>query len=514
MRIVTCAQMRELEKLAVAEGISSLRLMENAGSAAARCIRENTPVAGKRCTVLCGRGNNGGDGFVVARRLHDNGAQVAVILACGAPTTPEATEMYERLGALRQSVLPIEEERACADAVRECDVLVDAVFGTGFHGAPRGPLLASLFGQVNRSGAAVYALDMPSGADADSGAVEGECIAAGVTISFGAPKTGQFLSPAAGYCGRVVTVAIGLPEGSASGLSGPSVELLEEAGVAALIPRRRRDANKGSFGRVFCLCGSLGMAGAALLAAKGALRAGAGLVTLGVPEPVYLPVASNLTEALVYPLPATPAGAAAFSAWERVAELSAAANVLLVGCGLSRDEGTRALVHRLVREAPEGKTVILDADGINAFEGHIDVLRTSKASLILTPHPGEMARLCGKSIPEIQRTRLSTARGFAQSMGLTLVLKGAGTVVAARDGTAYVNPTGNPGMARGGSGDLLAGMVAALAAQGLADADAACAAVYIHGAAGDRCAERLSQTGMLPSDMLLEVPQIFRALSR
>lgn len=517
MVIVTCAQMREMEKNAIASGISALRLMENAGSAAARCIRESMPVAGRHCLVVCGKGNNGGDGFVVARRLMETNAQVTVVMACGAPVTPEAGEVFERLSNLRPTVIDASQTERCAAAIAASDIVVDAVYGTGFHGNIKDEGVAALISAVNESRAKVFALDMPSGANADTGEAEGQCIRADTTISFGAPKTGQFLFPAANSCGRVLTVGIGLLD-SAYRLSGAQVELLDGGMVHGMLPVREKNSNKGTFGKAVLLCGSLGMAGAAYLAASGALRTGAGLVTLAVPQPVYLPVASKLDECMVYPLEATEGGAAAFSNLERIRELARGATALVVGCGLSRDDETAQLVRELV--APEAREddiacpIILDADGINAFEGHIDLLRTSKAELILTPHPGEMARLCGMTAAKIQENRLDVARNFAKDFGVTLVLKGANTIVAAKDGPAYINPTGNPGMAKGGSGDILAGMTAGLAAQKIAPVKAACCGVYIHGCAGDRAAGKLSQYGMIPTDMLSEVPQIFREMSR
>jgi len=511
MRIVTCAQMREMESIALDSGISALRLMENAGSAAARCIRETLPVAGKRCTVICGHGNNGGDGFVVARRLLESNAQVTVLMACGSPGTTESADMFERLSSLRPVIIDASQTQRSIIAIKSSDIIVDAVFGTGFREAVIEPRLTDLFEAINNSGAEIFSLDMPSGANADTGEISGACIKACCTVTFGAPKTGQFVFPAATFCGRIATVGIGLPESSFT-LHNLSVELPDKDLIAGMLPKRAIDSNKGNYGNVLCLCGSLGMAGAAYLAAMGALRCGAGIVTLGVPQSVYLPIASKLNECLVYPLAATPAGSFAYSNLEAIQEMAKKTSVMLLGCGLSLNEETKSLVRDIVGSL--SCPIILDADGINAFEGHIDLLRTSKAELILTPHPGEMSRLCGKPIAEIQRNRLDTAREFAKEYGVTLVLKGANTVVAAKDGRAFINPTGNPGMAKGGSGDILAGMTAALTAQGIEPVKAACCAVFIHGLAGDLCAEKLSQYGMLPSDMLMEIPQIFRDMSR
>ena len=509
MQIIRCAQMKQVEQAAMAEGITSLRLMENAGSAAARVIRRAVDPGKLACTVLCGSGNNGGDGFVVARRLLEAGAEVAVILACGGPKTPEATEMCDRLSGLNIPQIDFARESArCLMRVDRSRIVVDAVFGTGFHGRVEGPL-AALFERVNRCGAAVFALDMPSGANADTGEVEGACIRAAQTITFGACKTGQLESPAVDYCGRIAAVDIGIP---AEAFTGGVGELLTEADIRDKLPLRRRSANKGSFGRVACVCGSRAMSGAAYMAAMGALRCGAGIVTLGVPRGIQPILAGKLTEAMVTPLAETPAGSLSMSAWAPLAELTGRATAVALGCGLTQTPETARLVRDLVGAAR--CPTVLDADGINAVAGHMNVLRETSAPLILTPHPGEMARLTGKSIPEIQRERIRTAADFAAEYGVVLVLKGAGTVIASPEGKICVNPTGNPGMARGGSGDILAGMIAGFAAQGIAPFDAACCGVYIHGAAGDRCAECLSEYGMLPTDMLLEIPQIFRGMSR
>lgn len=511
MRIVTCAQMRNMEKISIDYGISALRLMENAGSAAARCIRETIPVQGKRCVILCGRGNNGGDGLVVARRLLEYNTDVTVVLACGTPNTPDSAEMFERLSSLRPVIISASQSERCVAALQNADIIIDAVFGTGFHGAVTDERLQLFFDTVNENKAYVFSLDMPSGANADTGEVEGASVKADCTIAFAAPKIGMFVFPAADCCGRIAAVGIGMPD-CAYEIDGPLVSLLDKSIVAESLPVRAKNSNKGNFGKVLCICGSLGMVGAAYLSVSGALRCGAGIVTLGVPSSIYVPAAVKLNESLIYSFESTTGGAFSYSNLDRIIEMANKSTVLLLGCGLSMDDETQRLVRDIISNV--SCKVILDADGINAFEGHIDLLRTSKAELILTPHPGEMARLCGKTVAEIQSSRFETARNFAVENGLTLVLKGANTVIAAKDGREFINPTGNPGMARGGSGDILAGMAAAFASQGIEPEDAACCAAYIHGLAGDRCAEKLSQYGMLPSDMLLEVPQIFREMSR
>jgi hydroxyethylthiazole kinase-like uncharacterized protein yjeF len=510
IKIISCAKMKEAEAFAIRSGISSSRLMENAGSAAARFIRGVALLDGVRCAVVCGCGNNGGDGFVVARRLTETGAQISVILACGLPRTQEASEMYERLHGLPVEVLDYGRDRhRCTELIPQCGIIVDAVFGTGFRGSAD-DTLSELFRRINTSAARIFALDIPSGADADTGAVPGQCIRAEFTITFAAAKTGHFLSPACDFCGSVNVVNIGIPDEAFPDSGG--IELIDPAYCRSALPVRRRESNKGDYGRVLCLCGSLTMPGAAAMSSAAAARCGAGLVTLAVPKSIYAPLAAKTCEVMTVPLEETESGSVSLRARNKILELASRCTAVLIGCGLSHAPETCSLVRDLLGELD--CAVVLDADGINAVAGHINILRDSRAKLILTPHPGEMSRLCGLGIPEIQADRAGTARRFAGEYGVTLVLKGSGTIVAQPDGSAHINPTGNPGMARGGSGDILAGMIAGFAAQGIGPNEAACAAVYIHGLAGDRCAAKLSQYGMLPTDMLCEIPQIFREMSR
>ena len=502
--------MKDAEAYAIDQGITAVRLMENAGSASARFIRDQVSLAQTRCTIVCGRGNNGGDGFVVTRRLLDTGADIAVILSGGMPRTREATEMYERLNGLNATILDLGRDRKrCLGIIKQSNVIVDAVLGTGFYGAVDDSL-AELFDTINGSGATVFSLDMPSGADADTGAIARVSVHANYTIAFAASKTGQFSYPAGGYCGKIKVVNIGIPEEAFSGIK--PIELLCTEMIKAWLPVREKDSNKGNFGRLLCLCGSLTMPGAACMASMAAARCGVGLVTLGVPKSIYQPLAAKLNEVIIRPLDETPEGSLSYKNLDIIIKMAERASAVVIGCGISRSIETEKLICELLINIT--CPVVLDADGINAICGHINLLRASKASFILTPHPGEMARLTGKTVAEIQADRIKTAQNFVSETGVTLVLKGVDTVIASPDGRVFINPTGNPGMARGGSGDILAGMIAGFAAQGLESAAAACCGAYIHGLAGDRCAERLSQYGMLPTDMLLEVPQIFRDMSR
>ena len=511
MRIVTSTQIKVAEKYASDSGISSLRLMENAGVAAVRFIRDTVVVTDFSFVVICGSGNNGGDGFVAARKLIEHGAKVKVILANGLPKTVDATEMFERLKSELVKFYDFNVlTQECFDAINQCDYIVDAIFGTGFKGDIRSNF-KMLIEAINTSKSQVFSLDMPSGANADTGEVVGECVMADYTITFAAPKMGQYTSPATDYCGIIKTVNIGIPE-QAFLLFNINTELLELKMIENMIPVRKRNTHKGDFGKVFSLCGSLGMSGAAFLSCSGALRCGAGLVSAMVPQTIYNVLATKLNEAMVFPIEATESGSFALSNLHHIIESSKKSSVLMLGCGISQNDETMQLVREIIKKAT--CPIVLDADGIIAFTQHIDLLRESKADIIITPHSGEMARLVDKSVEFVQSNRLAIASDVAVKYSLTVVLKGANTVIATPDGKTFINSTGNPGMAKGGSGDLLTGMIAAFIAQGFNLTDAACCGVFIHGLAGDRCAAKLSQYAMQPTDMLLEVPQIFCEISR
>ena len=508
MNIISCAQMKAAEQYAIAHGVPALQLMKNAGYAAAEWLVRQVRVRGAQALVLCGAGNNGGDGYVIARLLCESGAAVSVAPLCGAPRTPDAQHMAERLRALPGIRWADAAALQNGQTLRGYDFIVDAVFGTGFHGELDADT-AALFAGINDSGVPVFAVDMPSGANADTGLAAAQTLRARATVTFGAAKKGQLLSPARAYCGTLEAVPIGIaPEAFPAGVP----QLPDTAFLRETLPVRATESNKGTFGRLLCVVGRLRYPGAAFMAGMAAARCGAGLVTVGTAASARPLLAARLAEVMTLPLPETADGSLSLAALEPILRFARQCSAVLIGCGLTQDGETQALVRALL--ARLRGCVILDADGINACAGHIDVLRFSKADLVLTPHPGEMARLCGQSIAQIQAARGKTAADFARDTGVTLVLKGAGTLTAAPDGRMWHNSTGNPGLARGGSGDILAGMVAGLAAQHIAPANAAAAAVYLHGLAADRAAARRGQYGMLPTDLLEEIPQIFCELSR
>ena len=506
MKVLDSKQTRELEQKAVDGGITYLELMENAGAAAADLLLQKGEVFGKSVAILCGRGNNGGDGYVVARRLAQRGARVSVVLVQGPPATDISREMFDRLRGTSVCTVDFSQQPDLARLwILSADFLFDGIYGIGFHGtAPTS--MDAVFDAVEMSGAFVIALDLPSGVLCDTGEIEGRCVRADETVTFTTIKPAHLVEPARSRCGKVTVAPVGIGEELIAQMPC-KLWMTDDDTVRPLFSPRKANTNKGSYGTLLAVCGSAGMAGAAVLSAGAALRCGVGLVDLALPEEIYPTAAARLAEPVFTLLKTDGAGALTGESRENLEAALQKASACLVGCGLGTGESARALVETLIGKvrAP----LILDADGINIVAGNIDILKTAKAPVILTPHPGEMARLLKTSVPEVQAHRLRYAREFAEKHGAVLVLKGSGTVVASPDGRAYLNPTGNPGMAKGGSGDVLAGMIASFAAQGADPFLAAACGVYLHGAAGDACARRLSQRAMLPSDLIDELPELF-----
>ncbi len=509
--VLTCAQMREVEKAAVDGGIDYLRLMENAGSAAAKEIRRRYPVAGRRVTILCGKGNNGGDGFVIARKLQDEGAVVTVVLACGLPKTEDAREMFSRLRSLDIGVVSLETEPyIAASSVKEAALIIDAVYGIGFHG--RLPdSLRSLFRIANASPSPIVSIDIPSGLNGDTGEADEDTLSAALTITFTAMKAGLAAAAASPYTGEVHIAEIGIDPDFLSAY-GPGRTTVDWAMIRPCFPARAADSNKGDYGKLLAFCGSTGMLGAAMMAAQAALRCGVGLLTMALPRSLYPIAAARLCEPVFCLLEETEDGDLSLANRALLRERAAQSSALLIGCGLGSRPGTEELVLDLLSSAL--CPIVLDADGINIAARHISIWKTVRAPVILTPHPGEMARLTGLTIPEIQADRETVARRFAEEHGVTVVLKGHKTVIASPGEKVLVNPTGNPGMATGGSGDVLAGMIASFLAQGMPAGKAAMCGAFLHGAAGDLAAQRLSQHAMLPRDILGELGDLFLNLEK
>ena len=514
MKIVTATQMQTLDRRTIVEArVPSLMLMERAGMGAARFIEQRFgPLSGKRVTIVCGKGNNGGDGLVVARVLRQGRAIVTVLLL--APTSAlsrDAAAMYRRwlrIGGTA-ATKPFRSVEQVQALLAGSDLLVDALFGTGLSTEVTGAH-ADAIRLMNQAGKPLVAIDMPSGIHADDGALLGHAIRATATVTFGLPKLGLYLGAGIDHAGTIHVVDIGIPAAYVDDTDSRTF-LITEATVKAALPPRPPSSHKGTFGHAAILAGSVGKTGAAALAAKAALRTGAGLVTVGVPASVNDVLEAKLLEAMTLPLPETKAGTLGRAGFDRILAFLKARTAVAIGPGLSTHPETVELVQSLMRHLD--RPAVLDADALNALAARAAMLTECKIPPILTPHPGEMARLeVDATSQSVNADRLGTARRFTRERGVFLVLKGARTVVARPDGLLMICPTGNPGMATAGTGDVLTGMVVGLLAQGVPSWEAACAATYLHGAAGDLAAGRLGPAGMIAGDVIEQIPYALQTI--
>lgn len=499
MKIFTIPQMKKAERLSDEMGVTYQRLMENAGCAAAACIRKRERnIVGRNFMIFCGSGNNGGDGFVVARKLFEEGANIIVVLCGGLPRTEEAKYMYNCILETGITILDWETDGAkIAEYIGGADIIVDALFGTGFSGEFRPPFgeIASL---INSSGAKVISLDIASGINADTGAAAKGAVRADFTVAFDAQKPGHLFLPGKEFCGKTVEVDIGIPHEVLDEIPQTCFCASEEM-VFSSIRKRPRISHKGTFGKLLCITGSASFPGAAAISATGALRMGAGIVKIACTERVQSLIAPIVPEATFLPLPANAEGGISADAAELLLPAAEEASAVLIGCGLGQSEDTCALVKSVLEHAK--CSLVLDADALNCISAEPELLLSAAKMPVITPHMGEMARLCGKSPAEIAETRLETAAEFSKKYNCVLVLKDSSTVIACPNGDIFFSPVGNPGLAKGGSGDLLAGMIASLAAQGFIETACAVCGVYLHGLAADKAADSLSEYGMLPTDI-------------
>ena len=503
MRVLTTVQMQAADRAAIdTAGIPSIVLMENAGrQVVAAMERQIQDLHDQRIAVVCGKGQNGGDGFVVARLLAASGADVSVYLAV--PETAVRGDACRTLTALRALDLDVTEAAesdgwaACVSQIAQADLIVDALFGTGLSRPLTGHWADVVHG-LNATGVPIVSVDLPSGLSADTGAIIGATVDAALTVTLGAPKVSLLVSPAATRVGQLLVADIGIPESVIETVSGPRTEVITTKWARAQIEPRPDELHKGECGRVLIVAGSTGKTGAARLAGAGALRSGAGLVTVATPRICQNVVSALMPEYMTVGLDSTPAGMVVVSAVDAV--LAERCDVLAIGPGLGQGPEVRQAVRALV--ARSTVPLVLDADAINAFIDDPQALvGGSSRDVIVTPHPGEMARLTEHTIHYVQEHRLEVARNLATSQQLYVVLKGARTLVAAPDGGVLINMTGNPGMATGGTGDVLTGVVAAWLAQGL-DPQTACAlAVHLHGMAGDLAAGIHGEVGMIATDL-------------
>ncbi len=536
MKLATAAEMRELDRLARDRyGIPGLLLMENAGRAVAREVMAllveggglgpaslglGGPGAGgapdrPQVSIWAGKGNNGGDGFCAARHLLELGADVRVTLFAEARAVRGDAavnlDIARRLGidVAERPDGPTDADRL---ALARSDVIVDALLGTGFSGPLRGPVAAAV-AVINESRRPVVSIDVPSGLDADTGRGD-PAVRATVTVTLGLPKRGLVVAPGVGRVGRLIVAPISMPPALLEGTAvrGTWVEAGE---AAAAFPERPRAAHKGDFGHLLVVAGARGYTGAPVLAASGAVRTGAGLVTLAVPRGIWPVVGRRLREVMVQPVTAEAERFGPESLGE-VLTFAERATAVAIGPGLGRDPATTAFVRAFLDRLPLTLPMVIDADGLNALAGApgetITALSRRGSVTVLTPHPGEMAHLMGVTIEEVQRDRFATSTAAAARLGTVVLLKGAGTIVAAPVGSYGVNSTGNPGLASGGTGDVLTGAIGALLAQGQATVLAAAAGAYVHGRAADRLAAKRGEAGLAAGDLPAELPAVIREL--
>ena len=512
MRILTADEMRRVDQRAIEEiGIPSMVLMENASIGVADAVAQEFADA-ESVAILCGPGNNGGDGLALARHLDARGYALRVFLVIR--SSQPRGDAAAQLEILRRSGLPVETVDGETDlgpvvsTCSGCDLVVDALFGTGLT-RPLAGHFADLVERLGALGRPILAVDLPSGLDGSRAEAPGPHLSAELTVTFAAPKVAHVFEPAATAAGRVVVTDLGIPPYLVDEAPGDLYLLLGRELAACLAPRALQ-AHKGDFGHALLVAGSPGKAGAAILAARAAVRGGAGLVTAAVPEPILGVVDGGSLESMTLALPAGPEGGLGSGAAEAVRLAAEGKRAVALGPGLGLAAETVAEVRALARELP--LPVVLDADALNALAGRLGELASRDAETVLTPHPGEMARLLDLSTSEVQADRVTAARRAAVESGAVVILKGHRTLVANPDGAVHVNPTGNPGMASGGSGDVLTGLVAALLAQGYDALAAAQLGVYLHGLAGDLAIEDVAPEALRAGDQIEYLPRAFDRL--
>ena len=514
--VLTARQMREVDRYTIEEiGLPAVVLMENAGAAVADVVRDRYPRA-RRVVVLCGKGNNGGDGCVAARRLL--GRETLVVLAgVRGDMKGDARihlDAFERSGGAVVEAAGAEDWRSLVPGLARADLVIDALVGTGLMRAPEG-VIASAIAAIRalaKDGVPVVAVDLPSGVPSDGGEIAWPAVEATVTVTFGAPKHGHVLSPGCDHTGELLVADIGISD-AAVARTRPSLWLVESTDAAAGFPPRARGAHKGDFGHVLVIAGSPGKTGAAVLAATGALAAGAGLVTVATASSALpMVIASAPPEIMTEGLTSSSAGPLDRPAAIRALALAESRDAVVLGPGLGADPATQAFVRELIRECPS--PIVIDADALNALAGELgaDFTRRDRPT-VLTPHPGEMARLLGSTAADVQRGRMESVRRVAAATGAVVILKGQRTLIADGGGRIAVNPTGNPGMATGGTGDVLAGIAGALLARGADAWTAATSAVYVHGAAGDEAAHRVGEVSLTASDLIRALPAALRTFA-
>ncbi len=514
MKVVTAEIMQKLDRRAIEEyGIPGIVLMENAGIGATEVIRRDYPgLTCKKVAVFSGKGNNGGDGFVIARHLFNKGVDVRVyLLAAGDSLLGDAGTNFNIIRRMGIDIFELGGAGSLDSVWNElkgCDLIVDAIFGTGLNSEVRG-LFAEVIEILNRVDAPKVSVDIPSGLSADTGKILGKCVNADITITFAHPKIGLLVNPGSEYVGRLEIIDISIPRHL---IDEEKIQdhVIDREDLGVLIKPRDLDSHKGGFGHLLVVAGSIGKTGAAALTCRGAMRAGVGLVTLGIPESLNPIMENKLTEVMTEPMLEGTPGSLGVGAFEEIKVLTENKNALAIGPGISTEDETAEVLQRIIKEI--NIPLVIDADGLNALARDTEVLKKAKAPVLLTPHPGEMAKLIKTSTREIQDERVEVARRFALEHNVCLVLKGWKTLIADPEGNIYINPTGNPGMATAGMGDVLTGMLSSFVAQGFDIVDAAKLAVFSHGLAGDIIASERGEIGLLATDLIEKIPAVLSGL--
>jgi len=510
LKVLTSASMKIAEKIAVQKGSSYSELMENAGKGAADKILRLCEVFGKQITILCGKGNNAGDGLVVARHLSQMGANVTVIFLLGKELSPLAEENLTALEEMQVYTWDAEvsEERRLS-MVKQSDIIIDAVFGTGFDGELPSEC-KKFFETANSTDAIRIALDIPSGVNCDTGLFDESSFRADYTYAFAAFKYAHILKMALPFCGHSEIIDIGIEKSDMVTLTD-TVTVLTEDLIKEYIPKRTEDSNKGDYGRLLNIGGSLNMSGAVTLSSLAALRCGVGLLQVALPGRIIPIVASKIPECIYLPMPVSNSGSISADGMAALLGAMEKASAILIGCGLSVCDDTQFICEEIIRNSTV--PIVIDADGINCVAENPDILKEAKAPIIITPHIKEMSRLSGFSVELIKRRRFDIAAKFAENYNVTVVLKDSNTVIATPKRQIFVNRNGNSGLAKGGSGDVLAGIISSFLAQGTLPLSAANSGVFIHAEAADITEKAMTAYSMLPSDVIDSIPFVLRDLT-
>ncbi len=495
------------EMKAAENGISAIQLMENAGT---ECYKKISEILGgvqnRTFTVVCGSGNNGGDGIVLAHRIKDAGGEVLCVYVNDFPTGAEAKESYDKYSTptgVTATTYTL-HEMSVKEVLRNSEIIIDAVYGTGFHGALDAKSEALISFVNSKCGAFKISIDIPSGVNADTGEITPNAFKPDITLCLGAVKKGMISHPTYDFCGNIILLDIGIPQSCFSSFTAG----ITENEILSFIPARKRNSHKGDFGRLLNISGSERYTGAALLSTRAAYKVGAGLVALASVRGVCNTVISQIPEATLIPLFADENGFMDDEAIDELAPFITSYSAVILGCGIGMTKYTRKIVDFVLKNC--WCPIILDADGINSIAGNINVLKDNDKPKILTPHPLEFSRLIGVEVSQIEAHRIDYAKDFAVQYNVTLVLKGVNTVIASPDGRVSVNPTGNAGLSKAGAGDVLSGIIGGLAAQGMGAFEAAVLGVYLHGLAADKLSESMALSGIMPSDVADILPFVMK----